>query len=633
MNKKVFLFSFLLLVSFCFIGNVKAYYTYSGIVYNEDYISSKFNSKWPNDNIDLNDYYVFCSAYGNSSMSFACYAWDEPVYFVFSMNQQSGVSYKPKYNNSDYKVVKYGISMSASSGYINSSYKNTTPTGNPIVKNNIIYSNYDVLVDGTIHNANLNFATDYTVNFHLNGGSALDMSDAFNPIFYDNDFTKELEPTEVNNYINSIIPTKVNNTFINWYYDSEFTQAYNENDTISSDINLYAKWRSKIYGTSNIDYIEFKFDNIPNMETNISFDYTFRSVNSDGSDNTIDFAQPFGREYYIGCDTDNQICSSDLRYKDSLFYDLGFIGYYYTHSAEITLNSDTEHTTDSYSVIVPLENSFGNYVYLDFNSDDDYEIIVHYKDDLDSNSSFIQTLDITGKYGAVFLPLFDNSPYVADDSYYLTNFRVVGNVDIQMTDSRDLYDYNISQIYSMNYCNTQYLNHSNSSSSYYPISDLPGNIDSMNNYSSDISIPYSCDNSTGVFTFKIDNLTYNQTLRFVNHSYSELSDSRTIIEFDSRFFNYGILDTPYSTVDIIDPTTNINESVGLSEFYNYFDEENISGSKLSFRSAFNRFLGPIQFIFKSITSLYNNYLNSSMQHYFFLVFCLTIIILLVRVIF
>lgn len=630
MNKKVFLFSFLLFVfSFCFIGNVKAYYTQNGITFNEEKIKEIYDELLPGNNIDYANSHIICGTkYLNSAWRFACRVYSGTISLTKGSYNQYGYYYT--YTVSTGSFGPY-FEYNTSTKKIVSSGSGSGSNGQQFLASSLYYSK-DTYIDGVLKEKNLNFSSDYTINFHLNGGSATDYTGS-SLVLHDNDFSLNVLPDNFNSYISNINAYKQYNSFDGWYYDSNFTQPYSVNDTISSDIDLYAKWRSKIYGTSNIDYIEFKFDNIPNMETNISFDYTFRSVNSDGSDNTIDFAQPFGREYYIGCDTDNQICSSDLRYKDSLFYDLGFIGYYYTHSAEIMLNSDIEHTTSSYSVIVPLENSFGNYVYLDFNSDDDYQIIVHYKNDVNSNSSFIQTVDITGKYGAVFLPLFDNSPYVADDSYYLTNFRVVGNVDIQMTDSRDLYDYNISQIYSMNYCNTQYLNHSDSSSSYYPISDLPGNIDSMNSYSSITSIPYSCNNSTGVFTFKIDNLTYNQTLRFVNHSYSELSDSRTIIEFDSRFFNYGILDTPYSTVEIIDPTTNVNESVGLSEFYNYFDEENISGSKLSFRSAFNRFLGPIQFIFKTITSLYNNYLNSSMQHYFFLVFCLTIIILLVRVIF
>ena len=122
-------------------------------------------------------------------------------------------------------------------------------------------------------------------------------------------------------------------------------------------------------------------------------------------------------------------------------------------------------------------------------------------------------------------------------------------------------------------------------------------------------------------------------MRFVNHSYSELSNSRTIIEYDSRLFNYGFLDTPISTVEIVDPTTNITESVGLSEFYNHFNYDNIKDSTFTFKSAFNRFLSPIKFIFRTITSLYNNYLNSSLQHYFFLVFSLSIIILIIRIIF
>lgn len=447
----------------------------------------------------------------------------------------------------------------------------------------------------------------YSVNFHLNGGTSFDTSKPLSPVLHETDYTLEMNATDLNSYLESLTLMKNKATFLGWYYDANFTQPYNSSDTISSDIDLYAKFRSDIYNTNNIDYIEYKFDNIPLQENTINYNFYFQSVTQDGLDETIQFAQPFGREYYTGCDDEGQNCTTESKYKDKLFYDLGHIDSSYEYEDSITFNSDVEHITNSYSVIVPFEHSMASYVYLNFDSSSDYEMIIHYKSDEGSNNSYIDTVDITGKYGAIFLPKYDNSNYVDEDSFYLTNFRIVGNVDVQVTDSREMTDYNILQLYSMNYCN--------------------------NTYSNQTEIPYSCDNLDGIFTFKIDNLTANQTLRFLNHGYTEMSDRRTLIEYDTRYFNYGILDNPFSVVDIEDPTTHDIETVGLSEFYNQFNKQNIEDSQLTFKSAFNRFLNPIKFIFKHITKLFNNYLNESMQHYFYLAFCLMLVILLLKVIF
>lgn len=363
----------------------------------------------------------------------------------------------------------------------------------------------------------------------------------------------------------------------------------------------------QIYNTNNIDSIEYKFDNIPLSETTINYDYTFKSVTVDGLDDDIDFSAPFGREFYTGCDDDGQNCTTEIKSKDYMMFPVGSTGHNFSGTGYRTFNSSSEHITNSYSVIIPFEYSMGSYVTLDFNSNYNYEMIIHYKDDEGSNNSFIDTVDLTGKYGAIFLPKYDNSVYADDDSYYLTNFRIVGNVDVQVTDSRDLNNYNILQLYSMNYCNTV--------------------------YSEQSDIPYNCNNLSGIFSFKIDNLTANQTLRFVNHAYTESSNRRTLIEYDSRYFNYGILDEPTSVVQIEDPTTHVVETVGLSDFYNQFNDVNISNSKFTFKSAFNTFVKPIKFIFKTVSDLYNKYLSSSVQHYFFLVFSLMILMLLIRLFF
>lgn len=360
---------------------------------------------------------------------------------------------------------------------------------------------------------------------------------------------------------------------------------------------------SEIINTNLIDSVEFKFTDIPLSETGIVYNYDFASVFSDGSYSEMQFSQPFGREYYTGCDEETQSCSSSLKSKDYLFYDLDFISRHYELLDVRIFNESPEHITSSYSIILPLEHDIGKYIDIFFHSDYEFEVIFHYKSDEDSTNSYLETIDITNKYGVVFLPWYDNDIYVDRDTFYLTDFKVVGNVDIQVTDSRDPVDYNILQLYSMNYCNHSYQEQTN--------------------------IPYNCDNLTGVFKFKIDNLTANQTLRFVNHAYSTSQGTKTLITYDTRYFNYTILDTPYSTGEVIDPVTGEKHNINLNDFYNQFNNHSNSG----FKSALNRFLSPIKFIFRNISNLFNNYLNQSLQDYFFFAFSLMLIILILRVIF
>ena len=535
MNKKGFIFSFLLFMS-CFfvIGNIKA-------------ATSDFYdmSKWidideftlPN-GINPDDYNIIIWERGNNGNSNSY----RMVYSLKSDNYKIWLSTYPQYlppSSFPYLTSSPGFSKNRIGGYDSIYYYDETILGSKIFNKKqssggsfssssyIVYSNYDI--------------------FYVNGEKLFDTS-------------------------------KIN-------YDSG----------------------PKIYNTNNIDYIEYKFDNLPLQETELHIDYTFKSVTSDGQDDTIDFSAPFARDTYTGCDDLGGNCTTDEKYKDLLMYPIGTTGHIFQGSGNHILNSSPEHITNSFSIIIPFEYSLGSYVALDFDANLDYEMIIHYKDDENSVNSYIDTVDITGKYGAIFLPKYDDSNYVDSDSYYLTNFRIVGNVDVQVTDSRDMNNYNIQQIYSMNYCNTVYSNQT--------------------------EIPYNCDNQSGIFSFRIDNLRANQTLRFVNHSYTEMSDRRTLIEYDTRYFNYGILDEPTSVVQVEDPTTHVVETVGLSDFYNQLNEENIGKSKITFKSAFNRFVSPIKFIFRTITNLYNNYLSSSVQHYFFLVFCLMILLLLIRVIF
>ena len=66
----------------------------------------------------------------------------------------------------------------------------------------------------------------YTITFNSNGGTTIsDIEEA-----------TELPTLPT--------PTKSGYTFVNWYYDSAFTQKATAGDTIESNVTLYAKWHN-----------------------------------------------------------------------------------------------------------------------------------------------------------------------------------------------------------------------------------------------------------------------------------------------------------------------------------------------------------------------------------------------------
>lgn len=666
MNKKGFIFSFLLFMS-CFfvIGNVKALTTLDGQDF-PDFPNKQYHHIIV-ERLNNNGYALLENSYGgnmyvdngviyNKNQSFKIYDLVDNSWIVrgstntafsynsiiatttsiYSSSSLSSVSYSSGYNL--FKFPSFEMVFNDTSGYYkNGFYFNQSSLDyiwNQLFegKSYNYYSGYNYNLIPSIYSSSIffepwkkddfpNLACQYMNNSYF---QCVFLEDLDNMNFSKDSNSYFTYSNSLNRYgsypgFKFTTSTGVIETFITsssfFSFNNTYSSSWSTNfDVINKDTGVTYKNKvfdydigPKIYNTNNIDYIEYKFDNLPLQETELHIDYTFKSVTSDGQDDTIDFSAPFARDTYTGCDDLGGNCTTDEKYKDLLMYPIGTTGHIFQGSGNHILNSSPEHITNSFSIIIPFEYSLGSYVALDFDANLDYEMIIHYKDDENSVNSYIDTVDITGKYGAIFLPKYDDSNYVDSDSYYLTNFRIVGNVDVQVTDSRDMNNYNIQQIYSMNYCNTVYSNQT--------------------------EIPYNCDNQSGIFSFRIDNLRANQTLRFVNHSYTEMSDRRTLIEYDTRFFNYGILDEPTSVVQIEDPTTHVVETVGLSDFYNQLNEENIGKSKITFKSAFNRFVSPIKFIFRTITNLYNNYLSSSVQHYFFLVFCLMILLLLIRVIF
>ena len=80
----------------------------------------------------------------------------------------------------------------------------------------------------------------HTFNFHLNGGWVYDPTDSWG---VDEDFSFSLYQDEVETFFSTLEVHKYMMLFEGWYYDPNFTQPFTINDTITSDVDLYAKYR------------------------------------------------------------------------------------------------------------------------------------------------------------------------------------------------------------------------------------------------------------------------------------------------------------------------------------------------------------------------------------------------------
>jgi uncharacterized repeat protein (TIGR02543 family) len=70
----------------------------------------------------------------------------------------------------------------------------------------------------------------------------------FNITFEENGGTEQTDLTGQTTLPNPLpTTTKSGYTFVNWYYDSAFTQVANPGDTIESNVTLYAKWALNTY--------------------------------------------------------------------------------------------------------------------------------------------------------------------------------------------------------------------------------------------------------------------------------------------------------------------------------------------------------------------------------------------------
>jgi len=341
---------------------------------------------------------------------------------------------------------------------------------------------------------------------------------------------------------------------------------------ITTDVYLLANNLPSSYkfnetiNSLNYSKVELIFE-IPSMETNLNFNYDFHS-----SDNSTTFKSPYFEEVYTSCSIDEEgvsscrpfpitsnflIEKSDENdgqchldefglpncYKPNDYSsddEINVFNSYVVENYDLALNNDilTKITT-SLKLVLDLEFNTTVSVDINFISSLPFEVVYYERSGV---SDYYSTVDLTGKYGAVFLPVFDTTDINLN---VRTLFKGVGNLDIQHRSSLDIVNYKILSAYSLNYCN-EFL------------------------FNQDV-IPYSCNEFSGEFEFYVSNENLNQALFFVNGHYSGDDTTNVNVTYDTRYYQYWIFETPTSIVSITNPNTGENSYISLEEFYNFAD--------------------------------------------------------------
>lgn len=165
------------------------------------------------------------------------------AYAIKNLNSNNSIYYAKWYESNSSKVFQY---------------KGTNDFA-PFFNYKIVYINTDIYSTNGNNKwfdlSKVNFNSNYTVNFHLNGGTVWDLSNLLNPHLITEDYSIQTTTDELSEYLTHITPLKDYSNFIGWYYDSNFTQAYTPGDTLSSNIDLYAKFELYDYlqGYKRID--------------------------------------------------------------------------------------------------------------------------------------------------------------------------------------------------------------------------------------------------------------------------------------------------------------------------------------------------------------------------------------------
>lgn len=234
------------IVACFFTSNVKAY-NYRGFEFDNNTLVSLFNEKFSN--YDINEYkYVSIMQYSyNSNYSIIFTKTNNLTYMTWS-NDVAMINGNEHlyllYNKNNNSIQSFG-SQSGSRIYFNDYTYNGTTYYKTATNYNVIKNGTTVL-EKAFDYVPMYISSSHNVNFHLNGGNVIDLSNPIAPNYINLDYQIETTTDELEEYLGDITIYKDNYTFGGWYYDSEFTQPYNSSDTLSSDIDLYAKWISNL---------------------------------------------------------------------------------------------------------------------------------------------------------------------------------------------------------------------------------------------------------------------------------------------------------------------------------------------------------------------------------------------------
>lgn len=242
------------LCSFLFISNIKAY-NFEGLEITDEIINKGWEVISSKTSYLKEDFP--CLAIRKKSDNFWFLFYTPDVYFT---SYGTSAGYHVHYNNVTgfyYNIVNktftYGtLSNALTSSKIVLGFDLKDKEGKLIKEKDFEY----VLTDNK----------KYNVTFHLNGGEVTD-NNTEDKKKYNSDFTINITPNTLNDYINNLEITKEIHNFIGWYYDDNYDRKYEASDLIESDIDLYAKYER----TESVQVTKLKhlFKDYNNISTNL----------------------------------------------------------------------------------------------------------------------------------------------------------------------------------------------------------------------------------------------------------------------------------------------------------------------------------------------------------------------------
>lgn len=241
----------------------KSYNYYAGLNYNiipSIYSSSIYFEPWKKE-----DFPNLACSYVNNSY-FNCLFLEDLDNMNFSKDSNSYFTY----SNSRNKYGNYpGFTFTTSTGEVRAN----TPSNSFFSFNNTYasgwYTNFDIInkdTGVTYRQKSFDYESNqkpHTFNFYLNGGWVYDSRDGWGQ---NEDFSFTLYPKEVEDFFTNLKVEKATMIFEGWYYDANFNNPFNITDKITSDVDLYAKFRYEKVDDflNNTNFTEYTFDTLYN---------------------------------------------------------------------------------------------------------------------------------------------------------------------------------------------------------------------------------------------------------------------------------------------------------------------------------------------------------------------------------